>query len=252
MAGTEWNRSCSHYKTSRALTGEKTFWGEKGLELKEKKKKGEGNSRKCSCSSVSSSFSWIPRQKSSVPPQNNHTYPRSKLSHSPACFALSTGPESEFVLPVVLYSPPPRLSKLACEWFLAETAAWTDSRWAKEEAGLSFIQTLLWIAAGGWCIQIPQTLTGLFSWWRPWGEGDGRIRCWFIANPKHNTLLNKCVLTKARTDLSFTDFPTTSLCLLINMMQLGSDLVLSPAGYLNTSTHCTFQESIHQLTHSNK
>lgn len=69
--------------------------------------------------------------------------------------------------------PPPRLSKLACEWFLAKTAAWTDSRWAKEEAGLSFIQTLLWIAAGGWCIQIPQTLTGLFSWWRPWGEGDG-------------------------------------------------------------------------------
>lgn len=45
--------------------------------------------------------------------------------------------------------PPPRLSMLACEWFLAETAAWTDSRWAKEEAGLSFIQTLLLIAAGG-------------------------------------------------------------------------------------------------------
>lgn len=69
--------------------------------------------------------------------------------------------------------PPARLSELACEWFLAETAAWTDSRWAKEEARLSFIQTLLWVAAGGWCIQIPQILTGLFSWWRPWGEGDG-------------------------------------------------------------------------------
>lgn len=55
--------------------------------------------------------------------------------------------------------------------FLAETAAWTNSRWAKEEAGLSFIQTRLWIAAGGWCIQIPQTRTGLFSWWRPWGRG---------------------------------------------------------------------------------
>lgn len=65
------------------------------------------------------------------------------------------------------FTLPPRLSELACEWFLAETAAWTNSRWAKEEAALSFIQTLLRIAAGGWCIQIPRTLTGLFSWWRP-------------------------------------------------------------------------------------
>lgn len=69
---------------------------------------------------------------------------------------------------------PACLSELASEWFLAEMAAWTDSRWAKEEARLSFIQTLLWIAAGGWCIQIPQILSGLFSWWRPWGEGDGK------------------------------------------------------------------------------
>lgn len=134
--------------------------------------------------------------------------------------------------------PPPHLSVLACRWLLAETAAWTDSRWAKEEAGLSFIQTLLWIAAGGWCIQIPQTLTGLFSWWRPWGEGDGNKNyVLFHHKPWGQPVLNKCVSNSQQRQgwiWAFTALRRWSSLLLytmfINRNDACSDLLLSPVG----------------------
>lgn len=197
MAGTELTTAlCSNYKASHALTWGWTFWQEEGMKLRERTKKKRGRrcqDRECSCSSVSPVSLWIPREKRAVPRQNNLNCPGGKRSRS-LLFALpgwqvQRGSSSS----MLSFTPPPPsacLAELACEWFLAETAAWTDSRWAKEEARLSFIQTLLWIAAGGWCIQIPQTLTGLFSWWRPWGWGDGEKnqRCCFITNPEDNNV----------------------------------------------------------------
>ena len=138
---------------------------------KERKRGRQRNDRECSWSPVSLFSLCIPRKKSLYP---NKTISKRKLSCLPFHVDRSRVSSSS----LLSFSLPPAplcLSELARKcFFLTETAAWTNSRWAKEEAGLSLIQTLLWIAAGGWCIQIPQTLTGLFSWWRPWGEGDRR------------------------------------------------------------------------------
>lgn len=124
----------------------------KPKEKKKRKRKGEDNittgnvlevQRLCFPCRYQEKKSWYPNKTIGI--TRKETFPFSSfLRLVDKVQRVSSSSLLSFTLP-----PPPRLSELACECFLAETAAWTDSRWAKEKAGLPFIQTLLWIAAGG-------------------------------------------------------------------------------------------------------
>lgn len=148
----------------------------KGWKRKEEDDKKTGNVLEVQCLL----FSWCVPIKGAFGTATNLNCPKEEKLFLFACCQVLRGSSSS----LLSFTLPPRLSGLACEWFLAETAAWTNGRWAKGEARLSFIQTPPWTAGGGWCIQIPRTLTGLFSLWRPWGEPhtDMNKRCCFNTN----------------------------------------------------------------------